>query len=66
MRATFQTRNDGTIALQLDDEAARAVFASILFASRFSENIAPLAAVAKQGLELERAAAATSGRSLCR
>lgn len=50
MRATLQTRNDGTIALQLDNEAARAVFASILFTSRFHENIAPLAAVAKQGL----------------
>ena len=64
MRAKLQTRNDGTIALQLDNEAARAVFASILFASRFHENIAPLAAVAKQGLE--RAAEVTPGRSICR
>jgi hypothetical protein len=64
MRATFQTRRDGTIALQLDDEAARAVFASILFASRFHENIAVLAAVAKQGLE--RTAKVTPGRSICR
>jgi hypothetical protein len=64
MQATFQTTNDGTLALQLDDEAARAVFASILFASRFSENLAPLAAVAKQGME--RTAEATPGRSTCR
>ncbi len=64
MRATFETRNDGTIALHLDNEAARAVFASVLFASRFHENIAQLAAVAKQGLE--RASEAASGRCICR
>ena len=63
MRATLQTMNDGTIALQLDNEAARAVFASILFASRFHESIALLAAVAKQGLE--RAAEVTPRRSIC-
>jgi len=39
------------------------VFASILFASRFHESIAPLAAVAKQGLE--RAAEVTPRRSIC-
>lgn len=63
MRATLQTANDGTIALQLDSEAARAVFASVLFASRFHENIAPLTLVAREGLE--RAAEMARGRSKC-
>ena len=51
MRATLQTRNDGTVALQLDSEAARAVFASLLFASRLNESFAPLVEVAREGLE---------------
>lgn len=51
MVAKLQTRNDGSIALQLDSEAARAVFASVIFASRFHENIGALVEVAKQGLK---------------
>lgn len=54
MRATLETRNDGVVALLLDEEAARAVFASVLFAARFHDSIAPLSAVAKRGLELSR------------
>lgn len=63
MQATLQTRNDGTIALQLDSEAARAVFASVLFAARFHENIAPLVVVAREGLN--QSYDASSGRQIC-
>ena len=52
MRATLETRNDGKLALLLDGEAARAVFASVLFAARFHEDIEPLANVAQRGLQL--------------
>ena len=52
MHALIRTNADGSVAMQLDLDAARAVFASILFAARFHERIAPLVIVAKQGLEL--------------
>lgn len=54
MRAWLKTLNDGTVALHLDLEAARAVFASILFAAKFHPDIAPLAQVAEQGLRGDR------------
>lgn len=54
MQAWLKTHNDGTVALHLDLEAARAVFASILFATKFHEDIAPLAQVAEQGLRGNR------------
>jgi hypothetical protein len=53
MHASIRTNADGSIAIQLDLEAARAVFASILFAARFHERIAPLVIVAKRGLDLD-------------
>jgi hypothetical protein len=54
MQAWVKTHNDGTVALHLDLEAARAVFASILFAAKFHPDIAPLARVAEQGLQRDR------------
>lgn len=51
MHASVRTRRDGFVSLSLDPEAAQAVFASVLFASRFHEAIAPLAPVALKGLE---------------
>ena len=54
MQAWLKTHNDGTVALHLDLEAARAVFASILFAAKFHPDIAPLARVAEQGLQGDR------------
>ena len=51
MQAWLKTHNDGTVALHLDVEAARAVFASILFAAKFHPDIAPLA---QQGLRGDR------------
>ncbi len=53
MRASFITHRDGTVDLHLDGEAARGVFASVLFASRFHSELLPLAEVAKQGLRIE-------------
>ena len=50
MQATLQTYNDGTLTLRLDRVAAQAVFASILFASKFHEGIAPLTEVARSGM----------------
>jgi hypothetical protein len=51
MEASVKTRRDGSVALQLDPEAAQAVFASVLFASRFHDSISPLVKLAKEGLE---------------
>ena len=53
MHASIKTNTDGSVAIELDLDAARAVFASILFAARFHERIAPLVIVAKQGLNLD-------------
>ncbi len=53
MHASIKTNADGSVAMHLDLDAARAVFASILFAARFHERIAPLVIVAKQGLNLD-------------
>jgi hypothetical protein len=50
MRASFKTYDNGTVALYLDLEAARAVFASVIFAAKFHQDLAPLARVAEQGL----------------
>ena len=52
MRATFKTHNDGTVMRQLDVEAARAVFASIVFAAKFNQSLDSLAKVAQEGLLL--------------
>jgi hypothetical protein len=53
MHASIKANTDGSVAIELDLDAARAVFASILFAARFHERIAPLVIIAKQGLNLD-------------
>ncbi len=65
MQASIKMKTDGSVAMQLDVEAARAVFASVLFAARFHERIAPLVKVAKEGLQLEGRESARR-RELCR
>ena len=50
MRVSFKTHNDGTVVLDLDNEAARAVFASVIFAAKFHQEFALLAKVAEEGL----------------
>ena len=54
MQAAIKNMTNGSVALKLDADAARAVFASVLFAARFHEGISPLARIAKE--ELERGA----------
>ena len=54
MRASFKTHNDGTVALNLDAEAARAVFASVVFAAKFHQQFALLARVGEEGLRREK------------
>ena len=50
MQALIETRRDGSVDVHLDREAARAVFASVVFASRFHEALAPMARIAEEGL----------------
>ena len=52
MHASIKKKPDGSVALDLDLEAARAIFASVIFAARFHERIAPMVEVAKAGLQL--------------
>jgi hypothetical protein len=51
MRTSFQTRKDGSMAIDADAEAARVIFASVLFAARFHDTITPLVSVAQKALD---------------
>ena len=53
MHASIKKKPDGSVALDLDLEAARAIFASVLFAARFHERIVPLVKIAREGLQLD-------------
>ena len=59
MRTSFQTRKDGSMAIDADAEAARVIFASVLFAARFHDTITPLVPVAQKSLD------AAKGEPLC-
>lgn len=50
MQASIKTEEDGMVNWRLDPEAAQAVFASVVFASRFYEEVAPLAVMAAERL----------------
>ena len=65
MQAAIKMKPNGSVALDLDIEAARTMFASVIFAARFHERIAPLVEVAKEGLQLEVRESARR-RELCR
>jgi hypothetical protein len=65
MQAAIRNMSDGSVALKLDADAARAVFASVLFASRFHEGISPLARIAKEELERDNKKSGRRGES-CR
>ena len=65
MQASIKMKVDGSVALDLDIEAARTIFASVIFAARFNERIAPLVEIAKDGLQLEGRESARR-RELCR
>jgi hypothetical protein len=53
-----------TASIISQSEAARAVFASIVFASRFHQGIAPLSEIAERGLDADRESHQT-GRTPC-
>jgi hypothetical protein len=53
MQASIKMSQHGSVALDLDIEAARTIFASVIFAARFHERIAPLVELAREGLQLE-------------
>ena len=66
MQASIKTETDGMVNLRLDPEAAQAVFASVVFASRFHEGIAPLAVMAAEIIHGEAQPRATGRRTeLC-
>ena len=54
MQAAIKKLTDGSVALKLDADAARAVFASVLFAARYHEGILPLARMAKEEIGARR------------
>jgi hypothetical protein len=65
MQASIKMESNESVAIRLDVEGARAVFASVIFAARFDERIAPLVEVAKEGLEIAGRESARR-RELCR
>lgn len=65
MQASIQKTRDGSFDVHLDPEAARAVFASVLFAARFHEGVAPLASIAEEGLRGVQPSAAQGGLEPC-
>lgn len=54
MQAVIEKRRDGTVAMELDSEAARAMAASVVFASRFHEGIVPLAGLVEKTLRTDK------------
>jgi len=51
MQAVIETRRDGAVTIELDREAAQAMRASVMFASRFHEGIVPLARTVEASLD---------------
>lgn len=51
MQAVIQTKQDGSVVIEFDNEAAQAMVASIVFASRFHERIVPLAGMVEASLQ---------------
>lgn len=65
MQISIMTQQNGNISLHLDREAARAAFASIVFASRFHEDIMPLARIVEEELKTD-GRRRNPGRTSCR
>ena len=53
MQASITTQRSGMVIAVLDAEAARVTFACVIFAARFHEEIAPLARIVEQQLQIE-------------
>jgi hypothetical protein len=66
MRASFKTHNDGTVALNLDTEAARAVFASVVFAAKSTRSSLCLPRLRRKDCEERNASQqdATQGKGM--
>ena len=50
MQAVIETRQNGAVIIEFDREAAQAMRASVMFASRFHEGIVPLARTVEAGI----------------
>jgi len=50
MQAQVKTQRNGTVLLRMDAEAARATFASVVFASRFHDGVRGMEEIAKRAL----------------
>jgi hypothetical protein len=50
MQASIRKEPSGKVALLLDEEAAQAAYASIVFAARFHDGLRPLAKIVEQKL----------------
>jgi len=64
MRISIETGNDGAVVMYLDRDAARAVLASVVFASRFSKRFDPLVQAMEGGLHTDPHSS-TERRNLC-
>jgi hypothetical protein len=53
MRASITTQRSGMVVAVLDAEATRVTFACVIFAAQFHEEIAPLARIVKQQLQIK-------------
>ena len=53
MKASITTQKNGTVVAVLDAEAAQVTFACVIFAARIHEEIAPLARIVEQQLQIE-------------
>ena len=64
MRVSIKPGSDGSLVMYLDCEAARAVLASVVFASRFSKRFDPLVQAMEGGLNTD-SHSSTERRNLC-
>ncbi len=62
MQVVIQTKRDGSMQLRLDEEAAKAMLASIRFASRFHAGIASFAKITEEGLQANGRLTGRTGR----
>ena len=53
MQASITAQKNGRVIAVLDAEAARVTFACVIFAARIHEEIAPLARIVEQQLQIE-------------
>jgi hypothetical protein len=53
MWASITTQKNGMVVALLDAEAARTTFACVIFAARIHEEIAPLARIVEQQLQID-------------